>query len=295
MTTRGWLSVVLGVSLLGCGSSASTNRAATTPPQQEVVVAAPAPQAPDPMAAEAPSFDVELASYETRYKTRGRYRGRAHNVELAATKVDGTIIPAHSVFSFNDTVGERTRRAGFRLAPVINDGQITDGMGGGVCQIASTIFAASLYGGLDPIEQRPHSRPSTYIELALDATVVYPLVDLKISNPYDFPVMIRASAERGQVHVSLLGRERIREVEVVREVLSRAGFPTRTIEDATLPAGSSVTDQEGIRGARVRRVRIVREAAGSVEHEETVSYPPTERIVRVGTGSVLATRGATRF
>ncbi len=288
MTMPRTASVLLLLSLALGGCSSTTSRVvAVTPSPAPVAVSAPAPEAAPPVieAAPEPTFDAVLATYDTRYKLRGRYRGRAHNVELAASKVDGTVIPPGGVFSFNDAVGARTRRAGFRVAPVINDGVLTDGMGGGVCQVASTLFAASYHAGLDIVEQRPHSRPSTYIELGMDATVVWPDVDLKIHNPYSFPIEVHATAERGQLSVELRGDHVPAEVQVSREVLSRASFGEREMADATLPVGARVVEQEGIRGARVRRTRVVRDDGGAIEEVSTVVYPPTDRVVRVGTGA----------
>jgi vancomycin resistance protein YoaR len=230
------------------------------------------------------SFAAVVGEYTTRFRRYGSYRGRGRNVETAARSLDGAIIPARGVLSFNERVGPRTRDAGYRMAPVIQDGELVDGMGGGVCQVSSTLFAASFFGGLDIVEHTPHSRPSTYIMAGLDATVVWPDVDLKLENPFDFPLVVRARIEEDQLTIQLLGTERPRTVEIVRRVGRRRAFEERREDDPAIPFGTEEVKQEGIAGRTVFRTRRVTEGARTWEEEAVVTYPPTDRIVLVGVG-----------
>jgi vancomycin resistance protein YoaR len=229
-------------------------------------------------------LDTVLASFRTRYRGWGKNHSRAHNVELATERLHGAIIPAGGSLSFNERVGERTRRAGFRRAKVISGGELVDGMGGGVCQVASTLHAAALVAGMEMVEYRPHSRPSTYIPMGLDATVVYPSQDLEIQNPFDFPIAVYAEADEGELEVELVGASSPREVEIERRVLGRRAFGERIVEDPTLARGTRIISQEGIRGVRLERIRIVREGEDTFADYDVVRYPPTDRIIRVGTG-----------
>ena len=238
-----------------------------------------------------PSYDVVVAEHSTEYRSWGRYHGRARNVERAAELLDGAVIEPGETLSFNERVGPRTFRAGFRRAPVILAGELTDGVGGGVCQVASTLHAAAWNGGLEIVEHKTHSRPSTYMRMGLDATVAYPVIDLKVRNPFWFPVRVSASAEDGEVVVRIAGAERPREVESELRVVSRTGFAERVIEDPSLPAGSTEVAQEGIRGATVERVRLIREGEDVTTQTDRVRYPSTPRIVRVGTGPRPAGEG----
>ena len=231
------------------------------------------------------SYDVVVAERTTEYRRWGRYHGRARNVERAAELLDGAVIEPGETLSFNDRVGPRTMRAGFRRAPVILAGELTDGVGGGVCQVASTLHAAAWEGGLEIIEHKAHSRPSTYMRMGLDATVAYPVIDLKVRNPFWFPVRVDARAEDGAVVVRIVGAERAREVQSELRVVSRSGYSERIVEDPSLPAGTTEVSQEGIRGATIERVRTIREGEEVTTHTDTVRYPSTPRIVRVGTGS----------
>lgn len=229
------------------------------------------------------ALSTTLARYQTRYRTHGRNRRRARNVETAAAKLDGIIIAPGGTLSFNAVVGARTHANGFRRAMVIDAGELVPGMGGGVCQVASTLNAAALEGGLEIVTSRPHSRPSGYIALGLDATVSYPELDLQIANPFDFPVLVEAHAARGVMVVELVGQEQPLEVDLTRHVLSRSGFDQRVVPDPTLALGTRVVTQEGIRGAQVRVTRTLTEDGDTRRESRVVGYPATDEIVHVGT------------
>lgn len=231
-----------------------------------------------------PTFDTILGTYRTRYRRSGGSRGRAHNVEQATRLLNGAIIAPGAHLSFNDRVGERDRRNGFRQAPVIDGGRIVPGMGGGVCQVASTLHAAALLGGLEMTQYRPHSRPSSYIAMGLDATVSFPQIDFEVQNPFDFPIEVRARTEGGRVYVDLVGRAQPREVELSRQVLNHRPFEREIVEDATLEAGTEVVEQRGVRGARIARTRTFVEDGETHVERQVVRYPPTVEVVRVGVG-----------
>jgi len=257
-------------------------RTAVDPSAAEVLLEAAATEQPSvrlpllPVAVVAPRT---LASRTTEYPTRGRYRGRARNVETASERLDGVVIAPGESLSFNEVVGPRTFRNGFRRAPVIVDGEIEQGIGGGVCQPASTLHAAALEAGLRIVEARTHSRPSGYVELGMDATVVDGRQDMVIANPLDAPVVVRASANEGRLRIALEGSvERAPEVELERRIVARRSFPTEHRVDPALDPGESRVRQRGVRGAIVELTRRI----DGVEESWVVRYPPTPRIVAVG-------------
>jgi hypothetical protein len=145
--------------------------------------------------------DKVISTYSTKLKSFGKEKNRYLNVKR--TNIDITIKP-NEIFSFNKYVGPRTTENGYLEAPLIFLGEMTSGIGGGVCQVSSTLYAVSRFAGLEIVERRSHSRPSKYIEKGLDATVNFPkecnghedkncqAVDLKIKNQYDFPVTIKS-------------------------------------------------------------------------------------------------------
>jgi vancomycin resistance protein YoaR len=224
-----------------------------------------------------------LGWFETRYPPGEKDRN--YNLRLVAEHVNGHIIMPGETFSFNGVVGDRTEKEGYRVAHVIQAGEMIDGLAGGACQISSTLHGASWFAGLEMINSRPHSRPSTYIPMALDATVVYPSVDLVMRNPYDFPVVIHYTVSQGTVRVEILGRERPWDkVAFEREIKEEKPNETVTREDPALPLGTSVVDQVGFPGYKLERRRIFYKDGKPAKTERwAVAYPPTTEYIRIGT------------
>lgn len=225
---------------------------------------------------------VSLGAYHTHYRARGDEAPRAINVRRAAELLDGAIIAPLGRLSFNDRVGPRTFGRGFRVAHVIERGELVDGIGGGVCQVASTLHAAAFVAGLPIIEARPHTRPLPYIPMGLDATVAYPELDLVIANPLSVPITVRAHAEGGSLDVELLARGTPAEVRWERDVLERTEYDERVELDPSLPLGTEVVVEDGGPGFELVRTRYVRDARGERVERVHVRYPPTPRIVRRG-------------
>lgn len=240
-----------------------------------------------------------LASWETRYSNAAIDNDRTYNLKVGADKLNGYILRPGQVFSFNGAVGDRTEKEGYRVAPVIQGGELIDGLAGGMCQIASTLHAAAFFAGLDIVRSTPHSRPSSYIPMGLDSTVVYPSVDLKLKNPYDFPIVVHYMVNQGSVKVELLGKQLPYHIAFEREIITEAKFPSTTRTDPEMPAEQKFNDQDGYPGYRIKRRRYVYTGKWKVDpknenrgkpdglisrREWDVSYPPTTEIVHVGTG-----------
>ena len=177
---------------------------------------------------------------------------RTYNLKVGADKLNGHILKPHEVFSFNEVVGDRTEKEGYRVAPVIQGGELIDGLAGGMCQIASTLHAAAFFAGLDIVSSTPHSRPSAYIPMGLDSTVVYPSTDLKLRNPYDFPVVMHYQVNQGAVKVELLGKERPYKVVFEREIKAETPFGTDTRGDAEAPSGQRYMHPGRLSGLHAR-------------------------------------------
>ena len=142
-----------------------------------------------------------IASRTTTYNAK---IGRAINVGLAADAIDGTLLMPGETFSYNATVGPRTTAKGYVEATVYNSGEITTGIGGGICQVSSTLYAAMIDCGLPATERHAHSLPVHYLPKGYDATVAYGSLDLKFVNIYQTPLMITANADNGNLTVSLI-------------------------------------------------------------------------------------------
>lgn len=143
-----------------------------------------------------------LSSYTTRFEASNE--SRVHNIRLAAEKISGTTLLPHAEFSFNERVGKRTAENGFKESVVIFDGEFVKGVGGGVCQLSTTLFNAALRAGMRVTESRNHSLSVSYVPPSLDA-MVSEYSDLKFVNPFDTPVYLNAVVRAGSVTVECFG------------------------------------------------------------------------------------------
>lgn len=143
-----------------------------------------------------------LSSYTTHFEASNE--SRVHNIRLAASKLAGAVVPPHTEFSFNGHVGKRNAENGFEESVVIFDGEFVKGVGGGVCQLSTTLFNAALRAGMRVTESRNHSLSVSYISPSLDA-MVSEYSDLKFVNPFDTPVYLNAVVRGGSVTVECFG------------------------------------------------------------------------------------------
>ncbi len=229
-------------------------------------------------------FDHVLGYFETRYSRSARYRARTYNLRLAASRLDGTVLLPGETFDFNATVGPRDEANGYRVAPVIAQGELVDGIGGGTCQISGTLHGAAFFAGLDIVKRVPHSRPSSYIKLGLDAAVAYPTINFRIHNPFSVPVVLHETVKGGVVRAEILGPKRKRTVTFFRRIDEVMPFEEEERETERLPKGELVLTQRGIPGFKTTVFRIVRDGAYAIRTKTVTEYPPTTQIVRVGTG-----------
>jgi len=238
--------------------------------------------------AELPTVDVTqiLGSFETDFTQRAG--ARAVNIRRGAQLLDGSIIQPGAVFSFNRVVGPRTARRGFIDAPVIVRDEIDKGLGGGICQVASTLHAAAVYGGLPIIERRSHSRPSGYAPLGLDATVIDGKVDLRFQNPFDAPLMIHATLPtRTTLRVELLGRRPEGPVEHQAHVVKRYPFYRRIVEKTELLPGDFRRSQKGTYGYDIVSVVTHTRSDGSRAARRYASkYYPVPEVFWVSPGTL---------
>jgi vancomycin resistance protein YoaR len=137
----------------------------------------------------------------------GRMSDQRHNAVLCLRELDGATIQPGETFSFNAEVGTWSRDKGYRRAPVSFGGLLVDSWGGGVCQTSSTLYNAALLAGLEVVERHRHHYAPTYIPPGRDAAVAYPNIDLKLRNPYDFPVVVCGDATQRGISVKIVGLE----------------------------------------------------------------------------------------
>ncbi len=251
------------------------------------LVVAPGPVVDDPLAGLAEGLDIStvLASFSTPYSTEANYADRAANLKVGAAALDGHVLMPGEVMSFNAVVGDRTDTAGFRYAPGIADGELIDTVGGGICQISATLYGAAFFAGLELAHSRPHSRPSSYVDMGLDSTVVFGSVDMKLKNPFDFPVVLHTRVSAGKVVVEVLGKRKVYdEVAFERQVKEVLPHSTIVRDDSRLHSGAEAVSQRGMRGFKVVRTRKLYKDGALVDTQAwDLFYPPTTHIVRRGT------------
>lgn len=128
---------------------------------------------------------------------------RAVNVELAAARINGVVVQPGQSFSFSSSILPRTAANGYVVAPIYISGTVGTGIGGGVCQVSSTLYAAMLHAGLPATQRYPHSLPVTYLPAGYDAAIAGTSKDLKFTNTFSQPLLIQASASGGTLTVTL--------------------------------------------------------------------------------------------
>ena len=240
--------------------------------------------------------DVELATYAT--PLSGRTRNQKRNARLAASALNGALIRPGETFSFNRAVRSWTRDAGFVKAPVSFGGELVRAYGGGVCQTSTTLYNAALLAGLPILERHPHTFRPRYAPPGRDAAVAFPGVDLRIQNPYGFPLRLRAQADGDLLRVSVWGREKpARRAQIETVVLGttepqRLTRVSRQVLDASGHAaghGRVFGRSAGARGFRVAtyRARLV----GATWKRERLSddnYAAMNRVVALTQDEVPA-------
>ncbi|MGB9792019.1 MAG: VanW family protein [Thermacetogeniaceae bacterium] len=225
-----------------------------------------------------------LSSYTTYFDVSNV--NRTYNINVAADAIDNIVIKPGEVFSFNRIVGPRSKEAGYKEALVIVEDQFTPGIGGGVCQVSSTLYNAALLAGLEVLERHNHSLPVAYVPLGRDATVAYGGYDLKFRNNTRGCICIRARVSGGALTVKIFGdvaeKKNITIESIVDDVLEPKVIKK---EDPNLYVGKVVEERKGVRGYRVRVFAYIREPNGQVIKKLLSKdlYKPIDQIVRVGT------------
>lgn len=170
------------------------------------------------------AFPDLLAKFSTNYNARDT--DRTTNLRLAAEKINGTVLMPGETFSYNTVVGERTIAAGYKEAAMYQNGEVVDGLGGGICQISTTLYNAVLYSNLEIVERRNHQFVPSYAKAGRDATVVYGSIDFKFKNTRNYPVKILCTVSGGVAKCEIYGLKENPDYDV--EITSRVTETTAT-------------------------------------------------------------------
>lgn len=219
--------------------------------------------------------------------------GRTTNLKLASKKINGYVLMPGETFSYNKVVGERTAEAGFQLAGVYSGGQEVQGLGGGICQISSTLYNIVIKSNLEIIERENHSFLPGYLPAGQDATVVYGAIDFKFKNTRDYPVKIVSSVGGGYVTMKMYGIKEKDEPEISFEtVYHQTLYPKTTYKDtADLKEGETKVESSGKNGCKSTTYKVVKQK-GKVVSKTVLSkdtYQAMNKVVLRGTKKSVET------
>ena len=223
-----------------------------------------------------------VGSYETFF---GGISNRIHNVELVAHLVDGKLIAPGATFSFNATTGARTADKGFVAAPVIINGELQTALGGGVCQVSTTVFNAAYVAGLPITARTNHALYISHYPLGRDATVNYPDTDLEFVNDTPHWLLLRTFVTSSSLAVNLYGAPQNRRVETVTSPLRFVSpAPIKRTIDKSLRPGERVVDDWGVPAQSTWVRRKVYSPSGKLLYDSTwySNYVAEPKLVRIG-------------
>lgn len=241
---------------------------------------------PTVTAADLEGIDTILATYSSSFNAANT--NRSENIRIAAASINNLLLRPDAVISFNEIVGPRIVEAGFKEAPVIVEGKVVPDIGGGVCQVSSTLYNAILLADMQPVERTPHFHPLGYVPIGLDATVADNLLDFKFKNSLPRPAYIVTHIQNGVITVTILGHKQDLspyKINIVSHI-DKTIQPKVVIQyDDTLPAGKRIISDEGLPGYIVSSYRVKTKDGQEISREllYTDEYQAEDQIVIFGT------------
>lgn len=233
------------------------------------------------------AFPDLLATYSTTYSTGNA--NRATNIALAVKSVNGYVLMPGETFSYNSTVGERTASRGYKEAGVYLNGEVTTGLGGGICQVSSTLYNAVLLANLEIVERSNHTFKPTYVPAGQDATVSWGAPDFKFKNNRNYPIRISASTSNGTILFNVYGlkSDDDYQVKILSYEVGSIPFSTQYQETSSLPSGTQKVSQAGSNGCKTQTYKVLYKNGAEVSKTllNSDTYKPHNQVVLVGTGS----------
>jgi len=243
--------------------------------------------------------DADLASikevesqFTTHFSTAKK--SRCSNIQLASSKFNGIVLMPGDRVSFNSTVGRRTEKAGFQIAGVYKNGKHDFDVGGGICQVSTTLYNAALFANLKIVHRHNHSMPVAYVPLGRDATVDYGVLDLEIENNLDHPIALNSEYHPGSLTFRVLGqKDPGLDIKIESDGRQRWDPGTQLVSDSTLAPGRRKVVDKGAAGQQINTYRVVYRDGKLVKRESlgTSYYKGGQRIIAVGRGSSVPENG----
>ncbi len=233
---------------------------------------------------EAEFTDCIIGTYSTDYSTSSA--NRKENIRLASEKINGRILNPGEVFSFNGEVGPRTAANGYKVAHVYSGSKVVDGIGGGICQVSSTLYNAVVFADLEIVYRTNHSMPVTYVPLGRDATVSYGTIDFKFKNNKESPIKIEAIADGTNFTINVYGRKKyLKDITIENAITGSNPFSVVEIKDDTMYEDERKIEEKGSYGTNVVTYKIVRENGEIISKTILAksSYTPISQVEKIGT------------
>lgn len=236
------------------------------------------------------AFPDVLATFTTRYDAGNS--NRSTNLAIACKKINNYVLQPGEIFSYNQTVGKRSIENGFREAHIFTSSGVEDGLGGGICQISSTLYNTVVLANLDIVERHNHSYGAGYVDPGRDATVSYGALDFKFKNPRKYPIKITAYINGGVATVTISGIKEENEprVSIVATTTATIPCPVNTIEDPNMEEGRQEVTTAGMNGYRSVTYKYLYYPDGRVDKVQLSAdtYATITKVVRVGTKKAAA-------
>lgn len=224
-------------------------------------------------------IESKIATYKTTHSPDDK--DKIHNIKLAGSSFDGKLLKPDEVFSFFDLTGPPTYDSGYRDGNAYVGGKLVQDVGGGICQLSSTVYNTALLSGMEVVERHQHGMPVNYVPAGQDATLWFGSKDLKFKNTTGGYVYIQVETTENSLEVSFYGPKSEYTYTMDSLVTERIPPKERRVRDNTLPAGSQKVVKGGVSGYRSETYRIVQQGS-KVVSKELVSkdyYKPMERLI----------------
>ena len=232
-------------------------------------------------------IDKVLGDFSTDYSSS--IKNRKENIKIASEKFNNMKLNPGDEISFNNIVGEISEATGFKNATVIVGGEYETGIGGGICQVSTTLYNSLILSDLEIVERHNHSRPINYVDLGTDAAVARGYKDLKFKNNTNNPIIILAEADGQKLDFKVLGNsaERDYKVKIIPERLGVVSPDVKTTYSDSIPEGETVVKESGKNGYSYKTYKEVVKNGEVVEKKEISKsyYVPKSKVLVVGTGS----------
>lgn len=229
--------------------------------------------------------DTLLGSYSTKISAGGE--GRYTNIKLATERTSNILVMPGETYSYNQHTGVRSAANGYKNAPVIVQGVVQEGIGGGVCQVSTTLYNATLYAGLEYVNLKNHSIPSSYAPMGRDATVTNGGWDLEFKNNLQYPIYVKNYVSGSTVVCQIFGSAKDKQkIDIVTTTDNIAIAPTKKVDDPSILKGTEKVLEKGRNGYTVSTYRIYKDSNGKEIKKEKVYtsyYPKKQQVIATGT------------